>query len=161
MNIDTAKQKLFSDLVDKAIIASRQLISMLETEFDALTGKSPGQIQAIVNEKKQYLIQISNIMEEQNSLLASLQLNRDAKGVARLYENLPESHEWKKNWSRLQNLAKTMSEYNMRNGILVSQHTDHTRKALDILTGNRSEQPVYKYGGKTESTRQSKSLAYA
>lgn len=161
MNIDTAKQKLFSDLVDKAIIASRQLISMLETEFDALTGNSPGQLEAIVNEKKQYLIQISNIMEEQNSLLASLQLNRDANGVATLYANLPEDHVCKQNWSKLQKLAKTMAEYNIRNGILVSQHTDNTRRALDILTGHQSEQPVYQYGGKAVSARQSKSLAYA
>ena len=100
-------------------------------------------------------------MAEQHSLLSSLQLTHDASGVARLYANLPQDHVWRKNWSLLQKLAKTMAENNLRNGILVSQHTDNTRKALDILTGHRSEQPVYQYGGKTEAGRRSNSLAYA
>ena len=161
MNIDNAKQKLFSDLVEKAIINSRQLISMLDSEFDALTGSNPSLLETIVNEKKQYLIQMSNIMAEQNSLLSSLQLTHDKHGVSTLYANLPEDHGWQKNWSKLQNLAKIMAEKNLRNGILLSQHTDNTRKALDILTGHRSEQPTYQYGGKTDNSRRSNSLAYA
>ena len=161
MNIDSAKQKLFSGLVEKAIVSSRQLISMLDSEFDALTGNSPSLLKTIVNEKKQYLIQLSNIMAEQHSLLASMQLAHDKQGVARLYANLPAEHPWKKSWSRLQTLAKTLSEKNLRNGILLSQHTDNTRKALDILTGHRGEQPIYQYGGKTDAGRRSNSLAYA
>lgn len=161
MNIDTAKQKLFSDLVDKAIITSRQINSMLESEFDALTGNSPSLLETIVNEKKQYLIEMSHIMAEQHSLLSSLQLSHDAQGVSMLYANLPGDHAWRKNWSKLQSFAKLIAGNNLRNGILVSQHTENTRKALDILTGHQSEQPVYQYGGKTESSRRSNSLAYA
>jgi flagellar biosynthesis/type III secretory pathway chaperone len=161
MNTDSAKQKLFSDLVDKAIIASRQLISMLDTEYDALTGNNPGLLEDIVNGKKQHLIAISNIMAEQQSLLASLQLSHDTKGVARLYSSLPNDHASKKNWLKLRSLAKTLADSNLRNGILLSQHTANTRKALDILTGHHSEQPLYQYGGKTLSNRQSNSLAYA
>jgi len=161
MTIDSAKQKLFSDLVDKAVIASRQLISMLDSEFDALTGNSPGALESIVASKKQYLIAISNIMAEQNSLLLSLQLTHDTAGVEKLYRGLPPNHPSRKSWAKLQNLAKTMAEKNLRNGIMLSQHTENTRKALDILTGHRSNEPVYQYGGKTESSRQSNSLAYA
>ena len=50
MGIDLAKQKLFSDLVGKAVIAARQLNSMLESEFDALTGNSPALLESIVKE---------------------------------------------------------------------------------------------------------------
>ena len=158
---DTAKQKLFADLVSKAIITARQLISMLDTEFDALSGNSPALLESIIQEKKKYLIEMSNIMAEQQTLLSSMNLRHDKDGVAKLYANLPENHPCWKNWKRLQVLAKKLADSNLRNGILLSQHTNNTRKALYILTGHRSDQPVYQYGGKTESARQSKSLAYA
>ena len=161
MTTDTAKQKLFSDLVSKAIITARQLISMLDSEFDALSGNSPALLESIITEKKKYLIEMSNIMAEQQTLLSAMNLTHDKKGVAILYANLPQNHDSWKNWKRLQILAKKLADNNLRNGILLSQHTDNTRKALDILTGHRSEQPVYQYGGKTESARQSNSLAYA
>ena len=53
MNTDIARQKLFSTLVDQAIITSRQLISMLESEFEALSANSPDLLDTIVEEKKQ------------------------------------------------------------------------------------------------------------
>jgi flagellar biosynthesis/type III secretory pathway chaperone len=161
MSIDTAKQKLFSGLVERAIVSSRQIISLLETEFDALTGSKPEILDSIINEKKQHLIKISQIMAEQEALLSSLHLSNDKNGVEILYANLPDSHPWRQSWSKLKQLAKTLAESNLRNGILLSQRTETTRKSLDILTGHQSSPAVYKYGGKTESVRQSKSLAYA
>jgi len=161
MSIDTAKQKLFANLMEKAIATSRQLISMLDSEFEALTGNSPVLLDNIINEKKQHLIGISQIMAEQQSLLASMQLTHDEKGVSSLLSTIPANHPWKKNWAKLQKLARIMAEKNLRNGILLSQHTKSTRKALDILTGHRSEPEVYQYGGKSKSRHQSNSIAYA
>jgi flagella synthesis protein FlgN len=161
MSIDTAKQKLFSGLVDRAIATSRQIISLLETEFDALTGQHPEILDAIIKEKKQYLISMSQIMAEQEALLSSLQLPNDKQGVEALYANLPDTHPWWENWLKLKQLAKTLAESNLRNGIMLSQRTDATRQSLDILTGHQSSPAVYKYGGRTESCRQSNSLAYA
>jgi len=161
MNTDIARQKLFSTLVDQAIITSRQLISMLESEFEALSANSPDLLDTIVEEKKQYLLKLSQIMAEQNSLLSSVELTCDAKGVETLYANLPETHSAKKNWNTLQTLAKVMAENNLRNGIMLSQHTENTRNALNILTGGNNDKPTYQYGGKTQAYRQNNSLAYA
>ena len=161
MSIDTAKQKLFSGLVERAIATSRQVISLLETEFDALTHQSPEILESIIMEKKQHLIAMSQIMAEQETLLSSLQLPNNKDGVEALYANLPESHPWRENWMKLKQLAKILAESNLRNGIMLSQRTDATRRSLDILTGHQSSPDVYKYGGRTESSRQSKSLAYA
>jgi hypothetical protein len=44
---------------------------------------------------------------------------------------------------------------------MLSHHTENTRKALDILTGSRSDAPAYQYGGRTSAYRQNRSLAYA
>ncbi len=161
MNIDVAKQKLFSDLVNKAIGHSRQVISMLESEFDALTGNNAEILQNIVNEKKGYLVAIGNVMAEQQSLLVSLGLTHDKKGVETLYASLPDKHPAKNNWAKLQKLAKDMAEKNLRNGVLLSHHTENTRKALDIITGRQSDAPAYQYGGRTSAYRQNRSLAYA
>lgn len=161
MNIDMARQKLFAELTEKAVATSRQIISMLDTEFEALTGNNPTFLETVVNDKKQYLISIGQIMAEQESLLSSMNLPHDKTGVEALYANLPANHPWRDSWKKLQKLAKMLADKNLRNGITATQHTDHTRKALDILTGHHSDQPTYQYGGKTESYRQSNSLAYA
>ena len=161
MSIDAAKQKLFSELVERAIATSRQIISLLDTEFDALTGQNPQVLESVITEKKQYLINMTQVMAEQEALLSSLNLPNDKQGVERLYANLPDSHPWRKSWFKLKQLAKTLAENNLRNGVMLSQRTETTRKSLDILTGHQSSPAVYKYGGRTESTRQSKSLAYA
>lgn len=161
MQIDAARQKLFADLVEQAIVVSRQLISLLEAEYQALTGTHPAQLQQIVEEKKPALVQISNVMAEQASLLSALELSHDANGVDRLYANLPDDHPWRKSWQRLQVLARNLAEHNLRNGILLNQQAQNTRRSLDILTGNQTEQPVYQYGGRQEATRRSNSLAYA
>ena len=100
-------------------------------------------------------------MAEQEALLSSLSLTNDKHGVEALYTNLPESHPWRQSWRKLKQLAKTMAEHNLRNGIMLSQRTETTRKSLDILTGQQSTPTAYKYGGKTETYRESKSLAYA
>ena len=162
MSIDTAKQKLFATLVDKAIIASRQINSLLETEFDALSGNKPEVLQSLIEEKKQHLISLSQVMAEQESLLYSMQLSNDAEGVKILYANIPSDHEWIKNWSKLKKLAQTMADNNLRNGIMLQQRTDSTRAALSILTGRNQEQAsTYQYGGRTNNTHESKILAYA
>ena len=161
MSIDAAKQKLFSGLVERAIASSRQIISLLDTEFDALTGQNPQVLESVITEKKQYLINMTQVMAEQEVLLSSLNLPNDKQGVEILYASLPDAHPWRKNWLKLKKLAKVLAEKNLRNGVMLSQRTETTRKSLDILTGHPSSPSVYKYGGKTDSTRQSKSLAYA
>jgi len=148
MSIDAAKQKLFAGLVERAIATSRQIISLLDTEFDALTSQKPQVLESVIAEKKQYLINMTQVMAEQ-------------EGVEILYSNLPDAHPCRKNWLKLKQLAKILAEKNLRNGVMLSQRTETTRKSLDILTGHQSSPAVYKYGGKTESSRQSKSLAYA
>jgi flagella synthesis protein FlgN len=161
MQFDIAKMKLFSDLVNKAIGHSRQVISMLESEFDALSGNNADVLKQISNEKKQYLVAISQVMAEQQSLLQSLGLTHDKTGVETLYGSLPENHPARNNWKKLQKLAREMAEKNLRNGVMLSHHTENTRKALDILTGSRSDAPAYQYGGRTSAYRQNRSLAYA
>lgn len=162
MSIDTAKQKLFASLVEKAIIASRQIISLLDTEFDALSGNKPEVLQNLTEEKKQHLITLSQVMAEQESLLASMQLSNDANGVKILYANLPDNHEWKASWLKLKKLAKTMADSNLRNGIMLQQRTESTRAALNILTGRNNEQSTtYQYGGRTSNSSESKILACA
>ena len=161
MHIDKAKQKLFADIVNKAIVASRQLASALDNEFEGLAGNDAKLFEAIINEKKTHLIQLNNVLAEQNSLLGSMNLTADNAGVQQLYADLEAGHPARKAWGTLQTLAKNLAEQNLRNGVLLSQCTDRTRLALDILTGQRSEKPVYQYGGKSEGYRQSRSLAYA
>ena len=162
MSIDTAKQKLFASLVDKAIIASRQVNSLLETEFDALSGNKPEVLKSLIEEKKQHLIALSQVMAEQESLLFSMQLTNDAKGVTTLYANLSSDHEWVKNWAKLKKLAQSMADNNLRNGIMLQQRTETTRAALNILTGRQNDQATtYQYGGRTKSSHESKILAYA
>ena len=104
---------------------------------------------------------MTQVMAEQEALLSSLNLPNDKQGVEALYSNLPESHPWRKSWFKLKQLAKTLAEHNLRNGIMLSQRTETTRQSLDILTGHQSSPAAYQYGGKTESYRESKSLAYA
>ena len=161
MSTDIAKQKLFAELVERATAASRQIISLLETEFDTLCSNKPDSLVAVTAQKKQYLLQLSQTMAEQEALLASMNLPNNAEGVKQLYRGLPAGHPWVASWMKLRKLAKTLAENNLRNGILLTQQTNHTRNALDILTGHKSSPATYQYGGRTESTRQCKSLAYA
>ncbi|MGD2119593.1 MAG: flagellar protein FlgN [Chromatiales bacterium] len=161
MQTDNAKQKLFSDIVNKAIALSRQLSSALDNEFEALASNSPERLEKTVAEKKQFLVQLGNVLAEQNSLLCSMDLTLDDAGVQRLYASLVPEHPARKAWKTLQTLAKNLAEQNLRNGVMLSQCTNRTRNALDILTGQRYEKPVYQYGGKTEGYRQSRSLAIA
>jgi len=161
MQIEIGKQKLFSDLVNKAIINSRQVVSLLDSEFDALAKNQIDILNKIIAEKKQYLIKIGQVMSEQEALLSSLGLPHDKTGVAQLYASLPETHSVHKNWAKLQSLAKDMADKNLRNGVMLSHATENTRKALDLLTGQRSDAPAYQYGGRTKAYRQNRSLAYA
>ena len=161
MHTDSAKQKLFSDIVDKAIVLSRQLISVLDNEFEALSGNSPERLEKTIAEKKNHLIQLNNVLAEQNSLLSSMQLTLNDAGVQQLYSGLESGHPARKAWKTLQTLAKNLAEQNLRNGVMLSQCTERTRTALDIITGQRTEKPVYQYGGKTVNQRQSRSLAFA
>ncbi len=161
MSIDAAKQKFFAELVEKSIITSRQIISLLDTEFDALTGQSPKVLETVTTEKKQYLIAMTQLMAEQEALLSSLNLPNNKQGVELLYADLDNAHPWKESWLKLKQLAKVLAENNLRNGILLSQRTETTRQSLDILTGHQSTPAAYKYGGKTDAYRESKSLAYA
>lgn len=161
MNTDMSRQKLFAGLVEQALSASRQLLALLQTEFEVLSGNSADVLEKIVQEKKTHLIKISQVMAEQEALLASMGLGNDRAGVEQLYAGLPADHGWVQQWQKLRQLARLLSENNLRNGVMLSQRMDTTRKSLDILTHQPSSADSYQYAGKAESYRQSKSLAYA
>ena len=161
MQIEVAKQKLFYDLINKAIASSRQVISLLDSEFDALSKNQMEVLNKIIAEKKTHLVAIGQVMTEQQALLSSLGLPNDKTGVAQLFGNLPDNHPAQKSWHKLQKLAKDLADKNLRNGVMLSHATENTRKALDIITGQRSDAPAYQYGGRTSAYRQNNSLAYA
>jgi flagellar biosynthesis/type III secretory pathway chaperone len=123
---------------------------LLEREHEALHGREPQTLNAVIREKLEVLGRLEAAMRGIETLLQRAGLRGGGAGGDALLERLPHPDELGEQWRRLKTRAAEVDRLNARNGSLTKQAQRSTRTALSILTGRQTTDPSYDRRGRDQ-----------
>jgi flagellar biosynthesis/type III secretory pathway chaperone len=136
---------LLQRLLLQAISASERLLTALNQEREALTGRDPTTLEQAVAAKLAAAQEVRQRLSAHEGFLAARRLPPGRTGTERFLAGLPVEAEARKLWERLQAVARACRDGNDLNGSLVTLGRARTQRAMDILHGNRRD-PARTYG---------------
>jgi flagellar biosynthesis/type III secretory pathway chaperone len=134
---------------------------LLDRERDALGGRDPDALNAVVREKLEVLGGLEKAMRGLDGLFAHAGLPGAGKGGDALVAHADASGDLGERWERLKTLAANVDRLNTRNGSLTKQAQRGARTALSILTGRQATDAHYDRKGRDKTRLAGQSLGEA
>lgn len=152
--------KAFTATVQASLHGLRTLEPVLQQERQALLGRDPGALEAMVGQKVALLQQLQHSVQARDRLQQTAGHPPGNAGADALVNDI-NSDILSSDWSALLNLAAQVAALNHRNGQLATQGQRATRAAIGILTGRDQSQPTYNHPKHASRAPGGLSLAHA
>ena len=148
--------RTFGATVQASLHGMTELEPVLLRERDALSGKDPAQLTAVVEEKLAQLKALEPSVQARDRLLSAAGFETGIEGGNQLVKSLGDAS-LAADWERLTKLAANIATINDINAQLVHQGQRATRQALGMLTGRPGNTDTYtdlrrKAGGHSSHT---------
>lgn len=134
--------KAFAATVQASLHGLQRLEPVLLREREALSGRDPDRLTAVVHEKVSELQALEPSIKARDRLLAVAGLPRGVDGGGQLVSQVNDMA-LAEDWSRLVELAGRVTALNDQNAQLANQGQRATRAALGILTGRPNRDDTY------------------
>lgn len=140
-------------LINGDIDAARQLLQLIDTEFQALQVRDLAQLQQLLERKVPLLQQLERNGRERANLLQQAGVSVDREGLSQLAERNG-SADLLAHGDELAALLDQCQEANQRNGRIIRAGQASTGRLLDILRGQDTPNLYDRHGSSTQSNRQ-------
>ena len=156
----TTEQQLAS-LLNHEIACLKQLLAILDREFESLTTSDINAIEAATTDKNVALeSQAQSTLSRQNFVTASSFANSD-EGLQQLIASCDNHSELKATYAQLTSLAQQCRNTNRTNGRLILKKQGQTRNALNIIRQADSNPSTYSDQGGAIANPSTRSLGKA
>jgi flagellar biosynthesis/type III secretory pathway chaperone len=132
----------FRATVQASLHGAQTLEAVLEREAQALTGRDPAALEAVVKEKLALLQQLQHSVQARDRLQQAAGHPTGNPGAAALVDASGDPT-LSADWQSLLAHAATIARLNDRNGQLAAQGQRATRQAIGILTGREATEHTY------------------
>jgi flagella synthesis protein FlgN len=151
-----ATEQSLLDCLYKEIAVVDEFKAALETETCALTERDTFQeLQAVGETKNQLATQLTELSAYRDTLLEQLGSGKGWEAAAQAMSRSPELNEA---WTQLQEISQAVQEINLRNGILLDIHLQHTQQSLDALNAIITLGNTYDAQGRVRSAASGKPI---
>lgn len=140
-------------LITGDIDAARQLLQLIDDEFQALQARDIAQLQQLLERKVPLLQQLERNGRERSVMLQQAGVSVDREGLSQLAERNGNA-ELLAHGDELATLLDQCQEANQRNGRIIRAGQASTGRLLDILRGQDTPNLYDRRGGSTQSSRQ-------
>lgn len=135
------------------------LLQTLEQERHSLMQDDAAGIEGLTILKRQQLVCLAQRLGDRDRLLSGLGLPAGTQGTEQLVRTAVPDSPLAQLWQQLQNDARLLQDSNERNGSILVMAQQHTRQALDILTGQTVQNRTYGPSGQPRTGRPSQAIA--
>ena len=132
----------FKATVQASLHGLQSLEPVLEQEHQALTGRDPAGLEAIVGQKLALLKQLRHSVDARDRLQQTAGFPSGNAGGDALVSALADTA-LATDWSELRDIAGRIAAANDRNGQLAMQGQRATREAIGLLTGRDQTEHTY------------------
>ncbi len=143
-----SNKQLFASIVATTIGHLELLITALDAEYRALTGRDPQELHSAVRHKLEVLADVEPDIAARDRIQTDLGIPPGLEGGQRFVSD--HAPELQAGWQQLTELCETVRNKNAANGQLVMQGTRQTRNALAVLTGRQENTPTYGRKGRNK-----------
>jgi flagella synthesis protein FlgN len=147
---DTTLLKLFNDDIDTA----KQLLELVDAEFQALGARDLPQLEKILADKLPLLALLDQHGNERGNILAGLKLSADRDGLKTLAGQSAQGEELLSKGDELGVLLEQCRDANLRNGRLIRASQVSVSNVLGILRGGETPSTYDSRGGATKIAQQ-------
>lgn len=140
-------------LINGDIDAARQLLQLIDDEYQALQARDLPQLQQLLERKVPLLQQLERNGRERSVMLQQAGVSVDRQGLQQLAERSGNAQVLECG-DELSALLDQCQEANQRNGRIIRAGQASTGRLLDILRGQDTPNLYDRRGGSTQSSRQ-------
>lgn len=142
---------------------SHALITLLEQEKGSLETRDYSEYHAVIQSKKQYLIDLEAADRERRDLMSHMGFSGDTEGFNQFVKCVPKSwHEkFQTSWDELSANLKKCRHLNEVNGRILSQSQTAIERLMGFMRGSTPTQTIYTSNGRKGSLAGNRSLAMA
>lgn len=140
-------------LINGDIDAARQLLQLIDDEYQALQARDLPQLQQLLERKVPLLQQLERNGRERSAMLQQAGVSVDRQGLQQIAERSG-SGEVIERGDELSALLDQCQEANQRNGRIIRAGQASTGRLLDILRGQDTPNLYDRRGGAAQSSRQ-------
>lgn len=140
-------------LINGDIDAARQLLQLIDDEYQALQARDLPQLQQLLERKVPLLQQLERNGRERSAMLQQAGVSVDRQGLQLIAERSG-SGEVIERGDELSALLDQCQEANQRNGRIIRAGQASTGRLLDILRGQDTPNLYDRRGGAAQSSRQ-------
>lgn len=138
MQITTEQQNHLAGLLTAELQCAKALEAVLKREHDILLSSVPEEITSISSEKQLLMKQLQQQLVQRDRFLLQFSLPPGNPGTDLLLKDQPAETRAATLWKALRELAVALRDQNEINGGIVSLGQRHTKQALQILSGRKS-----------------------
>ena len=131
-------------LLTEELAALAELERLLEAEREVLVrNESPEALEDACARRQDCMGGLLRVQDERRSLVRALGFEADAAGLERLLRECDPQRTLPARWGECSERARRCREINDFNGALVATRIRRVTGLLELITGRRSETPVY------------------
>ena len=148
-------------LLTQETALTEQLSALLDTEYQAITGKDFTTFEQTINDKHLTIEQLELLEQERFALIESADFKAGTDSILYFLQWCDPGQIITPRWEKLLALAGKCRGLNRRNQQLIELCSRNTRETLRILRGEETQQELYQADGDTSSGHDRRSLARA
>jgi flagellar biosynthesis/type III secretory pathway chaperone len=165
--MDLTEFAALNSLLDRQIVTGNALLGALESERSTLTGFDPAALEHSTAEKERLVAEFDRIDAERRQSIARLGFGPTRADMVELIrvaedpayrEDSRQAGPLATRWRRLVAVAERCRDANERNGLIVSVHSRHVTKTLNVLRTGRPDELTYGPGGGSGSGHAARAL---
>lgn len=140
---------------------AKALAETLDAESEFLGQRRIEGYDELLQRKREQIVALEEAERKLGRALEKLDLPQGRKGVRTALRAAPEQLDFA--WQELEDLLRGIQARNEANGRLIHQNLDHTRRLVDLVTGDheRSEETIYGTNGNRSTAQRSRRITQA
>ena len=116
------------------------LLRLLDEELEALANRDAEGLESLAWEKRRLVLALETLGRERRHLMGPMASEED-------WTSAPARADVRPAWNRLTSLVEVARQNNRRNGTAIDAANRYTRRAVDVLFGQRESDAVYGASG--------------
>lgn len=153
-------QTQIAQMLSAELTCAGEMRSILDQEHNALLQEGPDKITTITEQKSEIKNRMQRLLIQRDRFLRAISLPIGNAGTQKIIDQFPNG-EAAKFWFGLMKLATELKEKNEINGGIVNLSLKHNQAALNIFTGQSTENDTYGPGGQSRKGTFHQTLAKA
>ena len=153
-----------SQLIETAIVHSKELLALLEKEQQALLAENHDSLEAIIEQKLRISQTLDYVEIQRQEIMTNAGESTDSDAMQSFLLAHQKNSGFKpllKSWQKLLDALQKASDQNQLNGILLEKQRQHVKRALNILFEQSNSSSVYDANGGTAQPKYTRSVGVA